>query len=290
MKHISDVLATEDTSPQLIEGMALCDYLALPHLSGSPIGAPSMKHLRCRYETEQPITDAMRLGSAADCLVFDCMVPAVRTGRSLHDAIAEFDEAWPVFGGTRRGAKWDEFSAEHGDAYFRSYDERQNVVEMSRHIITDAVAAPYWQEGVSQSTLLTVERGVRLKHRPDWIASDSAIVDMKTTADATRCSSTVRSFAYHTKMALYRLAVQRITGRQLPCVLIFVEQKPPYDVVVMPIDEATLSLREEQALKTIAKLRQCIEDDHWPGLANGEELPYEPTMQEMDEFAFEEVD
>src|SRR5690606_21152824 len=109
------------------------------------------------------------------------------------------------------------------------------------------------------------------------------IVDMKTTADATRCSSTVRSFAYHTKMALYRLAVQRITGRQLPCVLIFVEQKPPYDVVVMPIDEATLSLREEQALKTIAKLRQCIEDDHWPGLANGEELPYEPTMQEMDE-------
>src|SRR5690606_15263242 len=112
--------------------------------------------------------------------------------------------------------------------------ERQSVVEVATHIITDPVAAPYWKEGVAQSTILTVENGIRLKHRPDWIANGEAIVDMKTTADATRCSSTVRSFAYHTKMALYRLAVQRITGHQLPCVLIFVEQKPPYDVVVMP--------------------------------------------------------
>ena len=290
MKSITDVLATEETEPQLIEGMVLSDYLELPHLSGSPLSEPSMLHLRHKYETAQKTTDAMRKGAIADAYVFDILVPAVRSGRALTDALDEADEEFPVFGGTRRGSKWDEFHELHGEHYFTKYEERQEIVGMAVHIINNPVARPYWDEGLSQCTLLASEYGIRVKGRPDWISMKMAIVDMKTTAQLPRASYTVRDFGYHTKMALYRRWLRRVTGNELPCVLIFVEQSPPHDVVVMPIDETTLSLREEQALQTLERLRQCIEEDVWPGISQGAEVPYEPSYAEMDELAFQEVE
>lgn len=283
MKSIKDVLApVDDEVATFTSGLSLADYLAMPHLSCSPLSAPSMKHMRHAYETVQKTTDAMKIGAAADSLVFDALAPAVRAGRPIRDAIAEFDELYPVFGGTRRGAKWNEFSEEHGERYFRSDDERDAVIDMATAIITDPVAAPYWTEGVSQGTITTVEHGIRLKHRPDWIAT-GAIVDMKTTRDITRCDQTVRSFSYHQKMAMYRRAVNRQSGHQLPCVLIFVEQMPPHDVLVMPLDSAVLDKHEQSGLDTLKRLRECIDRDHWPGVANGQEVPYTPSFVEMDE-------
>lgn len=283
MRDIRDVLATEDDPNVLVEGMFLTDYLALPHLSGSPLSEPSMKHVRCSYENEVETTDAMRRGAAADSLVFDVLVPAVRIGRKLSDAIDEFDEYWPVFSGTRRGKEWTAFNEEHGESYFRSYGERQDVIAMAKAIITDPAAAPYWSEGLSQGTFLTVEHGIRLKHRPDWIATDKALVDMKTTQDITRCDSTVRSFGYHQKMAMYRRAVEVVSGARLPCVLIFVEQKPPHDVRVMPLDEFTLDKYWDAASKKIQRVRDCLASGEWPGITDGREMPYEPTYAEMEE-------
>ena len=287
----TDVLG--DCEPQVIEGLLLSDYLALRALSGSSVvhgHRKSMLHLRHDYEYESATTDAMILGAAADCLLFDVLVPAIRAGRSMAAALEEFDEAWPLWtGGRRYGKAWDEFQEHHGDQYLRNEDDRDRVIQMTTRIATDPVARPYWEQGVAQSTIVTSEHGIRLKHRPDWIAH-RAIVDMKTTQDISRVHGTVRGFGYQIKMAMYRLALKRCTGNELPCVLIFVEQKPPHDVVVMPLDVATLGIYEEIALDILKRLRVCIEQDHWPGVANGQEMMYEPSYGEMDELAWEETE
>lgn len=287
MRSIADIKQTSPTEPQLVEGLLLTDYLELTHMSGSCIVTghkKSLLHLKEDYETINETTDAMRLGSLADALLFDSIVPAVRQGRTIKDAIEEFDEYHPVFTGkTRRGKEWDEFSETYGEGYFRTYDERQRVVEMATRIATNSVAAPYWAEGISQSTILTSEHGVLLKHRPDWISTSGYIVDMKTTQDVSRCSQTVRSFGYHIKMAMYRRALKLAIGKELPCVLIFVEQSPPYDVVVMPLDVATLDTYEDTALTIVRRVSECLESGEWPGVAGGEEMEYTPSYDEMAE-------
>lgn len=291
MRSIKQVLQLEYEVPTVVEGLLLTDYLALPRMSGSPLTAPSMKHLRTSYETVAVVTDPMRIGSAVDSLLFDSMVTAIRDGRPLQDALDEYDEEFPVFTGKKRaGDKWSEFHAEHGEHYFRSYHERQQAVDTALSVATDATAATYWTEGLSQLTLLTSENGILLKQRPDWIATERAIVDLKTTADLTRCSQTVRRFGYHRKMALYQQSVKRCFDRRLPCVLIFGEQQPPHDVVVMTLDQSTLDKQREIAYGMLKQLRRCIHTDQWPGVANGEEQPYEPSYEEMEEVYWEDTE
>jgi hypothetical protein len=288
VKQITDVL-TDTEASELIEGLSLVEYLELPHASGSILNTPSMKHARAAYEKPQKTTDPMRKGSLADTLLFDYIVPTVRNGGGVPDGIKCWDDDFPVFEGTRRGKKWDEFHESHGDDYLNSYVERQDIVSMVTAIATDPAAAPYWRAGVAQTTLTVTEGGVLMKGRPDWV-TDDFIVDMKTTAriDARSLSRTTFDLAYHWKMALYRRWWERCTKKRLGCVLIFVEQSEPYDVVVMPLNEAILGLAEEKALKRVAALKQCIEADYWPGVANGEPLELEIPSWEMEDVEWQE--
>jgi len=283
VKRITDVLTDTETS-ELMEGVSLLEYLALPHASGSILNKPSMKHCRVAYERDQPTTDAMRKGSLADSLLFDYIVPTVRNGGKVKDGIECWDEDFPVFDGRRAGKKWEEFHGIHGDEYLNSFGERQDIVRMVTAIATDPAAAPYWVKGVAQTTLTVSEAGVLMKGRPDWV-TDDVIVDMKTTGriDARSISRTTFDFAYHWKMALYRRWWERCTGQRKGCVLIFVEQSEPYDVVVMPLNEAILGLAEEKALKRVVELKRCIDTNHWPGVANGEPLDLEIPSWEMEE-------
>jgi hypothetical protein len=283
MKNIADILSDVDQS-ELVEGLSLNEYLDLPHASGSILNAPSMKHVRMAYSKPTPVTDAMRKGSLADKLLFDYLVPAVQNGQGVQCGVESFNDECPVFSGTRRGSKWNEFHDLYGDDYLKSNDEAEDIINMVTAIATDPVAAPYWEKGVAQTTLKVTEGGILMKARPDWV-TDYFIVDMKTTGriDPRSVSGTTFSFAYHWKMALYRRWWEKVTGKRLGCVLIFVEQSEPFDVVVMPLNEAVLGLAEEKALKQIAELKRCIDQDVWPGVAHGEPIELEIPSWEMEE-------
>jgi len=272
---------------RIANGLDLPAYLALPHMSGSSLNQPSpktptVKHMRSHYETNTKVTDPMRVGAATDSLLFDYLVPARRDGCDLVDAVDEFDADWPVFGKTRKGEVWDEFHDEHGENYLRTYDERQEIIAMLNAVVADPCAARYWTEGVAQCTTLCTENGLLFKGRPDWVCDD-AIVDLKTTARIDRCSSTTFSLGYHTKLALYRRWWRQLTGVEKPCVLIFVESQPPFDVAVVQVDVATLMLAEEKAIDRIRSLREAIDRDVWPGVANGQEMPIEVPWWEMED-------
>lgn len=285
MRDIRNIRATGEKD-RIAEGLDLAAYLALPHMSGSSLNQPSpknptVKHMRAHYETDTEVTDAMRVGAATDALLFDYLVPARRDGRSLKDAVDEFDSDWPVFGQTRRGKAWESFHDEQGENYLRTFDERQEIVAMLNAVIADQCAAPYWTEGVAQATTLCTEDGLLFKGRPDWVCD--SIVDLKTTARIDRCSGTTFSLGYHIKAALYRRWWKRLTGFEKPCVLIFVESQRPFDVAVVHVDIATLMLAEEKALDRIRSLREAMDKDVWPGVANGQEMPLEVPWWEMED-------
>lgn len=289
-RDIKNILANGEED-QLVEGMSLVDYLSGPEMSGSSLNEPSLKHVRSHYETVPPVvTDPMRKGSATDALLFDYLVPAKREGRHLFDAVTDFDSDWPVFGGKQRhGKEWQDFQDEYGEQYLRNDEERAEIIAMLKAVAEDPVAARYWEEGVAQAVTRCTEEGLLFKGRPDWVCQ-SSIVDLKTTAriEGRALSNTTFRLGYQTKAALYRRWWKRLTGEEKPCVLIFVESKPPFDVVVVTLDQATLMLAEERALATIKQLREAIDTDTWPGVAKGEEMPLEVPPWEMEELEWQE--
>lgn len=295
MKNIFDIHAKSDDKDELLVDVDLMRYLSGREMSGSCLLKESMLHVRHSYENESVTTDAMRKGSAADALLFDFLIPARQHGHSLPDAVEAFDAEWPVWEGSRRGKGWDEFYSDHGENYLIETDathERADILGMLNAVVSDPIAAPYWETGVSQVVTKFTEKGLRFKGRMDWLSS-RGIIDLKTTArfSAHHLSRTTFNFGYNVKMALYRRWHSHIVaGDKLPCRLIYVESKAPYDVAVVPIESVILDLAEEKALDQISALRIAIDKDEWPGVANGQEVPLDVPSYEMDEVEWQHVE
>jgi len=64
--------------------------------------------------------------------------------------------------------------------------------------------------------------------------------------------------------------------------VIVVENSPPYDVSVIPIPDAVLYRGAELGYTIIRAIRQAIDRDYWPGVAEGEATLDVPPW-EMDE-------
>lgn len=289
-KDIRRILANGEED-QLIRGLSLNDYLGLPAISCSSLlkGRKSLKHLRHHYENSVETTDPMRKGEATDHLLFEHGVKAVREGRPLTDAIDSFRESWPVMNERRAGKNWISKSSgcnlhvEHGVQYLRNDEELEDIVSMVVEVCRDPVAMEHWESGEPQLTLVLTINGLRVKMRPDWVGE--SIDDLKTTADVSgwAFSRTAFSLRYTDKMAMYRYGIQKLTGHEKPCNLIAVESSGPFDVAVVPIDQATLMLSCEKILDITRAVKDSIDKDEWPGVAKGEPMPLAVPAYEMEE-------
>lgn len=279
---ITDIIR-QDAVNDVLEGVPFGEYLAMKWLSGSPIAtgvARSAKHLVVDYETAKASTDPMRIGRATDCLLFECMLPAMQRHATrqaaVQDAIEQFQERFPLWGGGRRDRrtdKWREFSDAAGDDYIKDLAEFNKVTAQVSAVVTDPVAAEHWEEGLAQLTLLAVEEDdIQCKGRPDWVCTSLACLDdLKTTADLTRFWRVAFDKGYHVKFALYRRWWRRIKGVSLPCNCIVVEQGPPHDVAVIPFPDGVLDAAEERVTWLLRELRTAIYTGEFKGVADGRE-------------------
>jgi hypothetical protein len=122
------------------------------------------------------------------------------------------------------------------------------------------------------------ETGIWLKARPDAIPADSDIADLKTTADASLrgCNSGLYDFGYHMQMAMIGMGMETVFGKradEFHYTLIFVEKKPPYAVVVKPIDPNAIWWGRKQLRRAIRRFADCIAKNDWPA--------YEHDMQTL---------
>lgn len=295
MRSIKDVLAKGEPD-ELIEGMAFCDYLAVPAASGSILLPDDPLHMRESYESDVATTEEMTIGSEFDNLVTDHCVRTFRDGGDFEDAVQSWEDEALVFRGDRRTKAWKEFKEEHGVEEALRPQQADQCIEMARCMLACPRAREYVvAPGVAQPSMFVDELGIRMKGRIDWTI-DRVIVDFKTTASTSRSKFTTRglsntmfSFGYHTKLAFYQRWWKRLTNVHKECVLIWVEAKPPYDVAVMPLPDVLLSLACDRAEKKLEMLRKCIENDTFPGIAGGEDVAPEIPSWEMDELEFQEV-
>jgi hypothetical protein len=235
-------------------------------------GLRSMKHLRYAWSRPSNDTPSLIWGRAVHCLLFE---PAEFVERYVKCTI-------------RRDARteaYKDFLAENAGKEILTVAEYDSACFAAQSFVGNEEVQDFIHRGKPEVTLLTVEDGVQCKGRVDWLASfREALVDLKTTKniEARRASSDFYRYHYDVKLGLYQRWLQKLTGRNWPVEVIWLENTPPYDVAVMPIDNAVLDRGAAKGLGILRKLKECIADEHWPGVADDEYLLHTPNYEMED--------
>lgn len=220
-------------------------------------GTPkSCKHY---MDTPLPETDAMRLGSAVDMLVFE-------PHRAPHELAVR-----PKFGRSKaaleEAAQWDERHAGHTVLTEAQADKAHAIstavlnAQSVRGLMSDAMAQEsfYWRQ-----------EGVLAKCRPDGYDELRATTfDLKTAHSLSdrHITTAIVDYGYDVQAAMNANACTELGLPWEAHVLIWVEKSPPYDVrgTVFTAADSWMELGEARMLRLLREFDACQRANDWPG-------------------------
>ena len=202
--------------------------------------------------------------------------PAMLLGRATHTAVFEperFQLDYALWHGDRRGKAYKEFAEEatqQGRSILKE-TEQDTALAIRNTVKNTAEVARLLEQGHSEVSMFwkNPATGLACKGRLDWIASEGAILDLKTT-----CSIDQRAFAlkawtmgYFHQAAMYREAYSVASGKGilLRSGIIAVEKDPPHACRLYWLDEDSLEQAHEEYITWLEKVRECRENGLWPG-------------------------
>lgn len=228
----------------------------------------SPAHYRHELLRQGADTAARKLGRA-------CHLAALEPERYRHE-VAVWTE------GRRAGKKWEAFCSEHEGQELLKEDEAELCQAIQRAVRNDSAAAKYLAGGQGEVSLfwthVTPPMGalpgysLDCKGRVDFLATDRALVDLKTTRDASEdgFGREVYKYRYHAQAAFYADGYAAATGIRLPYVVVAVESAPPHVVQVYRVPDRVLDAGRELYRALLDRLHICREHATWPGYFDGE--------------------
>jgi len=125
------------------------------------------------------------------------------------------------------------------------------------------------------------------KARLDWIPEGNALVDVKTTKDASpeAFAKEVLNWRYHSQAAYYLDIVNDSLERPTKECFIFVavEKKPPYAVAIYNLVPKAIGKGRALNIADLATYIECSQSNHWPAYSP------EPAMLDLPRFAYKEA-
>jgi hypothetical protein len=206
-------------------------------------------------------------------------------GRSVHTMVLQPETypllyaVWPQENGRRYGKKWNEFlEANDGKEVVREQDYKLHLA-IGRAVTDDGAAGKMLdisgRDGgrPEVSIMWEVDDLYQCKARLDWLDSDF-IFDLKTTGSVKPddFARDAHKYGYNLQAAWYQTAAFMATGERLPFKIVAVEKEPPHDVAVFNLSEAMLADGYEKMNAAFELFKSCTENNHWPGVSDGEEL------------------
>ena len=225
-------------------------YHALDGISASDVKivhAKSIAHWKNKRFKESV---TMQLGTAIHAFVLE---PEI-----AHDLIHRGPE-------TRRGKAWTEAKeeAESAGAVLLTeadYDHAKAVAESV--LMTPRVMRMLNDKACikEQSIINTCpETGLTLKCRPDALLPSRAVLDLKTTQDASPrgFGKSVRGFGYDLQSAFYIYACNLEGFEVSQFAFIAVEKEPPYAVAIHTLDYEYLKWAKNQVMQTLDQIKRA---------------------------------
>jgi len=178
----------------------------------------------------------------------------------------------PEFSGKGSVALRDEWKAAHDTAglLILSEEDATGVHAMAASIALHPIAGPAFRrtDGRAEVSALWTcpDTGVECKSRFDWLLP-SAIVDLKTTADASAdaFARSVASYRYHVQAAFYGQAAASCGLSTEHFFFACVETAPPYAVAIYQLDDEAREIGRRLYLRDLRRLKECRERNEWPG-------------------------
>lgn len=203
--------------------------------------------------------------------------PAMELGTAIHAAVLEperFATEFVFYPGRRAGKEWDQFQAEYIHQTILRQSDYDLALAIAKRVREHPVANHLLEVGEAEKTVAWTDEktGLRCKGRIDWF-NGLGIVDMKTSADISpwKFAGTAGRLGHHAQLAFYRrgLHAQQLDS---PAKILAVETEPPFDVMVYAVDEDALWAGDTLIDALLAKVKDCMERNVWPGRA-ADEVP-----------------
>lgn len=241
------------------EQLSETDYHLHPAIGSTQLKTILKSLGRFRYEQtkERRPTKAMNFGSAFHFAVLE--------PKRFKAEVVEM----PTFSGKGMYAAKDEWLTENDGKLIISADEMTDCKEMLKSISKHPIASSLLVGGVPELSYFWTDKetGIECKARPDYKRNAGALVDIKTTDDASLegFSRSVLNYGYHLSASFYLEGVNQVLGQQFEqFIIIAVEKEPPYALQCFEVDFGTLEKGRELFRRALNKLKVAKDSDHFP--------------------------
>lgn len=256
------------------------EYARLPGINWSKlkvIGRSPAHFVWASSEMSDEDTDAKRLGRARHVAVFES------------EKFASKYAIWS--GGIRRGKAWKAFEAAHLSKGQEILTDREaeEVFAFANAANANPMAQRYLAGSGQSEVVITWQHTlpalgdrdevvIPCKARLDYVSPSGAILDLKSTRDASPdgFGKEVWRYEHHVQAAWYSDGYYAATGKRLPFVLLAVENVEPYVAQVYRVPERIIELGRERYTHLLNTYAQCQADGEWPAYSDDEldlELP-----------------
>lgn len=232
------------------------------HSLGDYISCSGMKALLrspAHYQSylEDPDDDGVKpnLGTAGHCTILE-----------PHS----FDDRYAVYDGRRQGKVWDAYAALHGNKLILNRDEYDRVIGM-RHAVMGFREFPLAEAlsvGESEKSIFWTDRrtGVKCRMRADSL-NPFACLDIKTIDDARpeKVWYQMLRMDYDLQAAMYVEGIRELTGKTVPFVFIFVEDKKPHGVWVYTAGQSIIEKGMEKFHRGLDAFKRLQETNDFHG-------------------------
>lgn len=262
---------------QVIEGMENDAYHAAEGISASGLKliGRSPLHYWARYidpnREPQDETPALRLGTAIHCAVLEPLRFAAEyaVAPKVDRRTKEGKDTWAVF----------ESECEAKGLTVISADDYRTCMSISERLNRHPAASLLFRSGVAELSMFWEDdaTGVVCKCRPDWLIKRTAIVDVKSTQDASPpgFARSVANYEYHVQAAWYLDGVRACLGDDAPQAFIFAafEKDAPHAVAFYNADPEMIELGRREYRRRLAIYAACKRSNVWPG--------YDPSITNL---------
>lgn len=241
------------------------NWSTLRHMRRSPL-----HYLHARTHARED-TDTFRLGRLTHTLVLEPsrvaleyvvwdMDAAERTLASMPAA-----KKLPALTDKRRGKIWDAFEAAHAGLTIVTAEQMRNAQAMAAAIMR--VWTPPDNCEVTMQWL-DARTGLACKGRLDAV-DDEWVTEIKTTFDVASAvmSRSMARYDYHCQLAHYRSGAIAcgLTRPGVRARIVAVESSEPHDAAIYELDDETMTAGDEDVARLLARVRECIDTNLWPG-------------------------
>lgn len=231
-----------------------------------------------RFESKR--SDALRLGAAMAAFVeggIDALnaefqtIPEHAPSRPTKTQMQALKEGRETSKARASIAFWADVDRDGREVI--SEKELELLAQMALALSQDPAAAAVLG-GEPEITMAAYDPATRLwlLSRPDNMKFDGTMSDYKKVNTGGRpfdqffCDGRIDDHGYDMQMGFACDVFERLTGVWSDQAgLVFQEDEPPHDVILMPIPEEDLRIGQFHNNQAAMRFRECLDADHWPG-------------------------